>query len=64
MLDFQTTCNEIEKDHKKVFKSGVHTLKWLYDGIYIVTLSEVPASIKISSAGKNMIWKEKRRGHN
>lgn len=57
MLDFNTTCNEIRNDHKKVFKSGINTLKWIYDGIYIVTFSEPPASIKVSSAGENMMWK-------
>ena len=58
-MKYEEVFNEIKKDHNKVFVSGSHQMKWIVDGIYIVTSVGVPFSTRVCDIGAFMNWMEK-----
>ena len=59
-MKYKEVFNEITKDHNKVFVSGSHEMKYLVDGIYIITSVGMPFSIKTCEIGAYMEWIERK----
>ena len=59
-MKYEEVFNEIKNDHSKVFISGSHEMKWITNGIYIVTSVGVPFSTRTCEIGAYMNWREKK----